>query len=616
MSDREKLPYFDTYAAERDWVPKYTVYHCYGTNGEPERSIRVNYNEVNELLNRGIGSLNDLVAGGAIEDVTEGASRKLSTFDEIKPYLRKSSQQILQNKVKIGLDGMTGGFIEERQLIELVNADNVKEIERMRFQNRSNLSYDNVTSFLESVGITSKNINKIPGDFVSVDVTTPNEKHALCLTVDIGKIRKIGWENADRSNDVFIYGYDSSRIVGDRETREKGYTLDGIAKNCRMLNWDQQKYGSCWYNSAASVLTAAKDPDLIGEIRSGGIELQELNRNSMRELGNEEAPNNFMLKQMGMLQEIAEKSGISSIGDKPLAEQLVRGDLVDRVLRLSEKEQLLEQFEKKAREVFENIEKERRAVEPDFKFTDANVKEIMDKHKKTLLETPTGVDDASSRIIVEENTNDTYTVVRENKSKFALRVTTDHVESDDDDKYTLVYGMVTSFEELIKRYRDALAIMFGICLDEYAQITYLGNEKTVRTFRKISSEIIYHSAFGDSSESRERLIEGNSEEKGKEDGVEKEMGAQKDNAASLMNNRFVTGLKKLEKLNREFRALEKDLKQLATSPCAEAMKQREKMGLLVLRDNCSTTGSTKNGELATQNVRKVESRQNSGIRGI
>ncbi|MDR1495070.1 MAG: hypothetical protein LBI29_03495 [Rickettsiales bacterium] len=339
-------------------------YCSYNSSGTLEKIIEINYNGINEALSKGkIETLDDLVKNGLIVDLTEGSPKVFESFEEARSNLRKTLEQNFRLREGEGKHGLDGGYYDEQNLMVLTNLgigpEGAKELQRARFYT-GKISHDSLTSFLESIGIDSENLQQTTEKYFAMATTTSTENHSVSLVVNLEKIREIGWDNLNGTDETLIYYYDSGRIVG---SLEEGGDVGAITKYCRALNWSQQELGSCWINAVAAELVALKNPDEIGKVFSGEIISYGHLCGTIGAEG--EIPNNIMLKQMEIIQEIAEKFGASLFSSesrkqhqdvqnspsKFLFQLIVRDKIIDKIIELSKKEKLLEALEKRIVEV-------------------------------------------------------------------------------------------------------------------------------------------------------------------------------------------------------------------------------------------------------------------------
>jgi hypothetical protein len=223
-------------------------------------------------------------------------------------------------------------------------------------------------------------------------VTIAMKGHGVCLVLDLEKLRGIDWNSLDTSKEVFIYCYDSSRVIGNLDPKGEpipGEDLGRLTENTAMINRSQQESGSCWYHAAAAVLTAAKNPGLIDRIRSGEIKLYELYANEEKTkykprdgwltpvLGPENRANEFMLSQMEMLQQLAEVAGIGRVGKELLVERVVSYSLKNALMGLASDYKLLGKFNERisalAKEKIGNAEEHRKKFLEDLADIDKKV---------------------------------------------------------------------------------------------------------------------------------------------------------------------------------------------------------------------------------------------------
>ncbi|MDR3078627.1 MAG: hypothetical protein LBU15_01165 [Rickettsiales bacterium] len=318
-----------------------TKYHLYGADGKPTQTVGVDYGKLNALLSAGqLKTPEDLLEAGVLLAMEGNSARKFKSFGEASACLKKVLEENLRQRARIGKSGFDGGYPEEINLVALANLEKIETLQNVRFMPKK-VPLDTVTSFLESYGISRKNLDSIPGDSISLPVPTSTMDHVVNFTVDLKKLRDVGWGNLDRSKEVFFYCYDSSRAVGCPDYRGD---FGALMENSRALNYSQQKGGTCWYNAVAAMLAAAENPRLLGDIESGKIKLHKFGEG---EYGDpDEIPNGFMLKQMEMVQRIGDKVGIGRVNDGTMAEQVISGNVRNRLETLSRDRKLLKNLRK------------------------------------------------------------------------------------------------------------------------------------------------------------------------------------------------------------------------------------------------------------------------------
>ncbi|MDR3078626.1 MAG: hypothetical protein LBU15_01160 [Rickettsiales bacterium] len=289
-----------------DAVPRFQdKYYSYGPDGNVEKVVGVCYDKINSLLSSGEGvTLDSLVDRELVMDLTGDSPRKFENFEEARQYIEKIQRDRFKIRTDKGDDGFSGGSDTEINLIALATLDD-KSLKNIRFKTQK-ISLQDVVSLLESIGINSGNFRDIPENFISLAVETATKTHAICFTVDLGKLKKMEWNNINESKDILIFCQDSSGV-----TAGNGHEgdLGGVRGNCGIVKGGQQKSGSCWLHSVAAVLTMAKNPRLAEEIESGRIKLYKFPNG--KEPVRNALPNNLTLAETSMVQEIADRFGAS-----------------------------------------------------------------------------------------------------------------------------------------------------------------------------------------------------------------------------------------------------------------------------------------------------------------
>ena len=293
----------------------------------------------------------------------------------------------MQTKLKGGsneLDDenrMKGGHTGLQNLLILSGLESLESLKRIRFEIKQNNPdwltniYKDAEELLKSYGLTIKrNLSKDSNlvsifddnlkevDYITTNATTTTKDHAVNITIDIKKIRETLEKGETRDNIDFIYGYDSSRAIGDINYEGD---LSNLTKNCKFYNHNQQELGSCWYHAPCSTLTAAENPDIINRIRDGEIE-QILIENAKIESNtqiNDSEFNDFEILQMKRLQKLAKRLKVKRLGQKSkdkkltsknnrprMIRQIVNEDMRKKLKELVKKEDILEKTSKRIRE--------------------------------------------------------------------------------------------------------------------------------------------------------------------------------------------------------------------------------------------------------------------------
>ncbi|MDR1425958.1 MAG: hypothetical protein LBI70_03125 [Rickettsiales bacterium] len=438
-------PLFSLFREGADSV-KSIKYHSYGANGELEGTLGVDYNKINQILNSGAKNLalDDLITQGAITYESNGVFSKSEKFSDIKPILDKNFKQLLQNRAALGPKAFDGGQLWDENLIMLANADNIDELRRIRFMSSFKPSYNGATSFLESMGINRDNLNHIAGDCISINAPTSKKDHVVCLTFNLKKIRDIGWNNINKSEDTFVYSYDSSRAVGAMDKNGRLFYRGGfgkLEKNTRALNCAQQKNDSCWYNVAASALMVAKNSELIRSIENKETKLYSLYepigeaRNENVENDGLESLNTLMLEQIKMQQILAYRGGVGLVDNELFVKKTLSDDLVKRLEVCTDKDYLLKVLDGKIKKIAEKIENKYQARDSNFKLNNDRTREVSEKFLGDFSKKIDAIDVSDS--LVENKTNEDIfsgeVEPRENIKKHGENVPNDSPNREDDD---------------------------------------------------------------------------------------------------------------------------------------------------------------------------------------
>ncbi|MDR3079160.1 MAG: hypothetical protein LBU15_03945 [Rickettsiales bacterium] len=342
----------------------YTDYHIYDSAGKLERTIRINFNRLNELANSEIANLDRLVAGGAILDVTGGLenSKKISTFGAAKKYLGRAVVQHMKDlkQLKVGvLDA--GGENEIINLIQLANIDTLEQLNRTRFidpgWNKARLEsiYSNLETFLGALGINASNLKNIRTDFIALSVSTTSLNHEVGTIINIKKIKELVIQQNRKLSSIdenVIVCFDSSRVVGCPKVE---LNIGGITKNCRFVNQNLQEHGVCWLYATVATLVASRDPDLVGRLLAGRIESYGLGDGVERP----GLLNEYERKVLQFFQDIAAGAGMAMTSWQNLfsREVVVYGVRCELKVFLEDKK-LIEALEKRARDALKRAEKE------------------------------------------------------------------------------------------------------------------------------------------------------------------------------------------------------------------------------------------------------------------
>lgn len=292
-------------------------YFYYEDNQKYE--IEVDYNIINQSLNKGsINNFEDLLKTNpeglqAIKILDSGGNDITGKKDF--ELVKKCSKQILNRKFEntnsnVGFEGST---IELNNLFLLANLKEVEDLKRIRFSSRYNENtFKDVESFLNSFYITTneeKSKNNPNFTYIKDDrlKTTDHfstsialQRHAIASAIDLKKIK-------EGSLDKIFYGLDSERMVGDLESYP-----NAIKNNSKFYNHNQQRLGSCWYNSICSVKAISENPEIINKIRDN--EIKPIGQNDV-EMTEKTEINELEILQMQKLQEFAKSNGFERVGE-------------------------------------------------------------------------------------------------------------------------------------------------------------------------------------------------------------------------------------------------------------------------------------------------------------
>ena len=347
------------------------VEYVYKENYNTEYKIVVDYNEINKKLNKGeINNFDKLFSIDpkciVIKDKDDNIinDNKINNFEIIK----ECGQYQMQTRLKGGsneLDNenrMKGGRTGLQNLLILSGLESLESLERIRFGIEQNNPgwptniYKDAEELLKSYGLTISNPSKdsnlvsifddnLKGlDYITTNAATTTKDHAVNITIDLNKIREPLKKGETRDNIDFIYSYDSSRAIGDINYEGD---LSNLTNNCKFYNHNQQKLGSCWYNTSCSTLTAAENPDIINRIRNEEIEAIPYNEiwvNSNTKL------NDFEILQMKRLQTLAENLEVKRLGQKSKDKKLTSKGNRIRMIRQIVKQNIRKKLKKSAKE--------------------------------------------------------------------------------------------------------------------------------------------------------------------------------------------------------------------------------------------------------------------------
>ncbi|MDR1494793.1 MAG: hypothetical protein LBI29_02010 [Rickettsiales bacterium] len=328
------------------------IYHSRkNITGQMDRSIKVNFSLFNKVMNEGrVKCLDDLVSLGVVTDITEGV-KKLTKFTDLKEHLVSNNiLNFIDRKAKKDDNMFTSGTSSEQYVIQLIGAESLEELYKMRFQEvglstKKNLfermvqhvglgndradidsCYRNISSLLGSIGIS--NLDSIKEDYIVVQLDTLKKNHAVSAIIDIKKLKDLRTKgiNIDRTEEKFLYIYDTGGIIDSHADNNLG----NLMKNSKTVSQNQQKGGSCWFNAAITAIAAAQNNDAVKDI-------SEQRGNTALEI-----------KQMLTMQEFSKKYGIVNILDgKSTTDYVVDDDFRERIINLAKKEKILNRIEQR-----------------------------------------------------------------------------------------------------------------------------------------------------------------------------------------------------------------------------------------------------------------------------
>ncbi|MDR3079161.1 MAG: hypothetical protein LBU15_03950 [Rickettsiales bacterium] len=344
----------------------YTDYHIYDDAGKLERTIRVDFNALNELANRGIASLDKLVTEDdeAILDATKGLedSKKISTFEAAKKCLERAVVQYMKNygRLRAGILDV-GGDEEIVNLFQLTHIETLEQLNRTRFVdpgwNKASLEsiYSGLRALLGALGINVLNLAEIRTDFITLSVSTTSLNHGVSIIINIKKIKELAIQQHRQLSDIkenVIVCFDSSRIVGRPE--ETKTNLGGITKCCRFANQRLQEHGVCWLYAAVATLVAYRNPALVRRVLAGKIQSYGLGEGV-------EQPgllNEYEMKVLQLLQDVAARAGIALVDGHLISREVVRDEVRHRLEVFLEDQALTEALGERISIAMEGVEKE------------------------------------------------------------------------------------------------------------------------------------------------------------------------------------------------------------------------------------------------------------------
>lgn len=327
--------------------------------------ITINYDEINRALNRnGINKTKDLRKYVTIYDKNGNkiANKKKFNFEIIKQCAQYQMQARLENE-NGKLDDknrMNSAYTGLQNLIIFAEViDNIKALKRIRFAIQQNNFryptniYDNIELFLNSLGLTMEesppensgliSIDELLNnniDYISINMQTTARDHVVCGVIDLKKLKQLrekklkgATEEELKELKKFIYVYDTSRIIDNQNVKGD---LGQLQEYCQIFNHVQQELGSCWYNTACSVIAAAIYLEIIEKIRNG--EIKQVGELEKYVSDNTEF-NELETLQMMTLQTVAKDLKVERLGEdnKKMMHQIVRQDIRNAIKKMIEK---------------------------------------------------------------------------------------------------------------------------------------------------------------------------------------------------------------------------------------------------------------------------------------
>ncbi|MDR2077822.1 MAG: hypothetical protein LBP39_02545 [Rickettsiales bacterium] len=258
-------------------------YYLDSLNGQDK--IVIDYGEINRILNGDdnskINSLDDLIENGAIE------GERIKNFNDLKKFTKELFQDKMYGKTEKGFDDRDHVSLED--LLLLSSVDTVEQLKKTRFQlyytreDEDSLEedYESLEDFLESVGID--NIDKVEEDYISLRIDTIPTGHAISVILDIKKMKELKSSEPEKdlnkavADKKVIHCCYNSGSLFERSFVDNNsktcYNIGALAKNCDLINLEQQEPGSCWFHTVAATLAAIKHPETVKKIGDGRVKV-------------------------------------------------------------------------------------------------------------------------------------------------------------------------------------------------------------------------------------------------------------------------------------------------------------------------------------------------------
>jgi hypothetical protein len=120
------------------------------------------------------------------------------------------------------------------------------------------------------------------------------------------------------------------------------------------VNQNLQKHGVCWLYAATATLVAARDPDLVGRLLTGGIQ----SYGSGEERERPGLPNEFERKVLQLLSAVTFGAGVV-VGKQLVSRLVVRDGLIGWLKKFSKDQTLINVLNSRINAVLESTEEER-----------------------------------------------------------------------------------------------------------------------------------------------------------------------------------------------------------------------------------------------------------------
>ncbi|MDR2777749.1 MAG: hypothetical protein LBB24_03195 [Rickettsiales bacterium] len=345
--------------------------HAHSTHsddGIPEKLIRIDFAKINELLNGGIASLDDLVTERAIVDITEGIEdlERVGNFGDMVKFLRRSVEQTFETKMRYGDILNMGQYTIVTNIMLLASVSSLDELRALRFFDDTPTSeetrgyvvrsaYRDVRSFLGAFNIMDINSSAVKDlDFFSTVLITTGLNHSVSVTVNLRKIRKLlrSGKSLEDISEPVLFCSDSGRITDFYNSKNN---LGDITANCMFVSQLEQKYNTCWLHAVASAAIMAENPRFFEKMDSGAIKLH-TTENLLESLGDffrkqfgaaNGLPDELLVEKELKIQSILDQYGIGQYNDEPTSKLVILEGLVRQVVKYRDNEKLLEEFEKR-----------------------------------------------------------------------------------------------------------------------------------------------------------------------------------------------------------------------------------------------------------------------------